>query len=65
MLHVHYLYSFKTVRPAISYRLFSGGILSGVPRHRMTWLKRDSQNMFSVDGKTDFTPITCVFVVDW
>lgn len=31
MLHVHYLYSFKTVRPAISYRLFSGGILSGVP----------------------------------
>lgn len=31
MLHVHYLYSFKTVRPAISYRLFSGGILSECP----------------------------------
>lgn len=40
MLHVHYLYSFKTVRPAISYRLFSGGILSGVPRHDMAEVRQ-------------------------
>lgn len=54
------MYLFKTVTLAISYRLFSGGILSWVPRLIMTWLKLDSQNMFSVEGKTDYTPISCI-----